>query len=484
MTAISSSYYAAFAAKDARFDGRFFVGVQSTGIYCRPVCRARLPKASNCTFFSTAASAELAGFRPCLLCRPELAPGISVTDGNATLARRAAQLIEAHCSDGLGLELLADRLGYTSRHVRRAFTEELGVTPIQYLQTCRLLLAKQLLTDTELPVVDVAMASGFGSLRRFNGAFKQHYRLSPTMLRRESHPEPKPGITVALGYRPPYEWDAVLSFLAARVITGVELVKDDSYARTARFFTADGRIMSGWLKVTHQAYRQRLLVTLSPSLLPVISQVLSRVRILFDLDCEPRIIADSLESMNEVRPGSLVPGMRVPGCFDPFEMVTRAVLGQQISVKSAGTLAARIADRFGTPIETGIEGLTGAFPTAAEVLQLADNIEEHFGVLGVVSARSRTIAALAAAMEHGELELENSPAPSREVEKLLDIKGIGRWTANYIAMRVMAWPDIFLETDAGIKKALAPLTPKQSLELAESWRPWRSYATFALWNSL
>lgn len=481
------AYYAAFAAKDARFDGRFFVGIASTGIYCRPVCRARLPKPANCTFFSSAAGAEQAGFRPCLLCRPELAPGLANPDGYATLARRTADLIEEHCSAGLDLATIADRLGYTARHVRRVFAAELGVTPVQYLQTSRLLLAKRLLTDTDLAVVDVALASGFGSLRRFNGAFKQHYRLSPTGFRKQLKTAPgqvNPGITVAMGYRPPYQWDAALTFLAGRAITGVEAVDEGGYARTVRIVADDGQVITGWLRVSPQPQKPAVLVTLSPTLLPVISQVLARVRRLFDLDCEPNIIAETLEPMNAIRPGSFVPGLRVPSCFDSFEMACRAVLGQQVTVRTASLLAGRIVQRFGTPIDTGIAGLSHSFPTTTQVLALADDIEEHFGVLGVVSARSRTIVRLADAIERGELDLTNAANPPDQIEKLLAIKGIGPWTANYIAMRALAWPDAFLETDSAIKKALAPRTPKQIRQLAEDWRPWRSYATFGIWNSL
>ncbi|MGI5952157.1 MAG: AlkA N-terminal domain-containing protein [Brooklawnia sp.] len=304
------------------------------------------------------------------------------------------------------------------------------------------------------------------------------------ILHEDAHRADAEGLAAELEYRPPFHWDALLDFLAGRAIGGVEQVVDASYARTARIRRPNGEEVTGWLRVWHRPENHALVVYLSPALLPVSEQVLARVRRLFDLDCAPLVIAEALQPMNELRPGSFVPGIRVPGCFDEFELVCRAVLGQQVSVKSASTLATRITQHFGSPIDTGVAGLTHSFPAPTQVLQLADDIEDQFGRLGVVSARSRTILALAAALHLGEIDLSHSPDPAREMQKLLGIRGIGPWTANYIAMRAMAWPDAFLETDAAIKKALAPRTPRQSLHLAEAWRPWRSYATFALWNSL
>lgn len=480
-----SGLYAAFKAKDARFDGRFFVGISSTGIYCRPVCRARQPRAENCTFFHTAAQAEQAGYRPCLLCRPELAPGASRMDAGASLARRAAAMLEENCGSGQSLEETASRLGCTGRHLRRVFIAEYRVSPVQYLQTCRLLLAKNLLTETDLPVLDVAMAAGFGSLRRFNDLFKNHYRLSPTALRRRMPEEKKrEGITLALGYRPPYRWEEMLAFLAARAITGVEAVRDGRYLRTVRLVTAQGREVHGWVAVGHDAAKNALRLTASESLLPVLPQVLARVRHLFDLHCDPHAVYETLASMNDIRPGLFVLGTRLPGCFDPFEMAARAVLGQQITVKAAGTLAARLVAALGTPLDTGAEGLTHLFPPPAAITELGDAPENHLGPLGITAARARTIGALAEGLARGEIDFGPGAAPEAEMAKLLSLRGIGGWTAGYIAMRAMQWPDAFLETDAGVKNALAPRTPKQLLQIAEAWRPWRSYATVGLWNSL
>lgn len=485
MTESDNALYAAFMAKDSRFDGRFFVGISSTGIYCRPVCRARRPKRENCSFYPTAAQAEQAGYRPCLLCRPELAPGASAADAAGSLARRAARLLEESCGSGLRLAQLAGRLGCTDRHLRRVFAESYKVTPVQYLQTCRLLLAKQLLTDTRLPVLEIAMAAGFGSVRRFNDLFKKHYWLSPTDLRKrtlEGH-RPGHGVTLYLGYRPPYLWDELLRFLAGRAITGVELVKDGHYLRAVHMKTPEGEPVYGWVRVGHEPGKTALGVTVSEGLLGVLPQVLARVRKLFDLGCDPLAVYEILQDMNRIRPGLFHPGTRVPGCWDAFEMAVRAVLGQQITVKAAQTLAARLVKTFGQPVQTGIEGLTHVFPAPETILGL-EEIENHLGPLGVTGARARTILALAQALAGGEVDLDLPAQPEAEMKKLLAIRGIGSWTARYIAMRAMQWPDAFLETDAGVKKALEPRTSKELIHLAENWRPWRSYATVGLWNSL
>jgi len=478
--------YAAFQAKDARFDGRFFVGISSTGIYCRPVCRARQPKPEHCAFYRTAAEAEQAGYRPCLLCRPELAPGRSVADATANLVYRAARMLEESCGSGLSLDALAGRLGCTDRHLRRVFAAEYHVSPVQYLQTCRLLLAKNLLTDTDLPVLDVAMAAGFGSLRRFNDLFKKRYRLTPMALRKQAPEEGARhgGVTLALGYRPPYPWDEMLRFLAGRAISGVDMVKDGEYLRTARFITAEGAHVYGWVRVGHNPKKNVLTVTVSEGLLPVLAQTLARVRHLFDLCCDPDAVYETLRVMNELRPGLCVLGTRLPGCFNAFEMAVRAVLGQQITVKAAGTLASRVARACGTPIQTGIDGLTHVFPAPEDILALDGPIEDRLGPLGVIAARARTIEALARAIVQGEIDIDLPAQPEDEIKKLMAIRGVGSWTAQYIAMRAMAWPDAFLETDAGVKKALQPRTPKELLEMAEAWRPWRSYATVNLWNTL
>lgn len=478
--------YDAFKSKDARFDGRFFVGISSTGIYCRPVCRAKQPKEENCTFFSSAAEAEQAGYRPCLMCRPELAPGTSAVDASSALAQRAARILEENCDSRQSLEELAEKLSCTGRHLRRVFMEEYHVTPIQYLQTCRLLLAKNLLTDTSLSVLDIAMAAGFGSLRRLNDLFLKRYKLSPTALRKNAArgKQHQSEITVSLGYRAPYYWEALLKFFAGRAIDGVELIHDNQYMRTVQLHDKSGKECNGWMCVGHNTKKHVLDVTISESLIPVLQQILTRVRHLFDLYCNPMAVYETLQVMNELQQGLCVPGTRVPGCFDPFEMSVRAILGQQITVKAAGTLAGRIAKKYGTPICTGIEGLTCIFPSAEKILFLGEKIEDQLGALGVIASRSRTIQTLAEALSTKKLHLDYDAKPEDEVKKLMELRGIGSWTAQYIAMRAMGYTDAFLETDAGVKKALQPYSAKEMLALAEKWRPWRSYATVNLWNTL
>ena len=482
----SRAWYAAFKAKDARFDGRFFVGVSSTGIYCRPICPAKLPKEENCTFYESAASAEQAGYRPCLMCRPELAPGAAPIDATSALARRAARLLEENCGSGQNMEEYVHRLGCSDRHLRRAFTAAFKVSPVRYLQTCRLLLAKTLLTDTDLSVTDVAMAAGFGSLRRFNALFKTQYRLSPTALRKQAANAKGNGgdVTLILAYRPPYRWEHMLDFLARRAIPGVETVSGGKYMRTIHYVNAEQKHAYGWLRVGHRPHKNVLTVTVDSALLPALPHLLARVRNLFDLYCYPDAVYETLSAMNDIRPGLCVPGTRLPGCFEPFEMCVRAVLGQQITVKAAGTLAGRLAQAYGTPVETGVEGLTHTFPSARDIANLDGDIANHLGPLGVTRARADTIAALARSMANGGIDFALCVQPEAEIEKLLSVPGIGVWTAQYIAMRAMGWPDAFPHTDHGVKKALAPLSENEILATAEAWRPWRGYATINLWNSL
>lgn len=478
--------YTAFMAKDTRFDGRFFVGISSTGIYCRPVCRAKQPKAENCTFYATAAEAEQAGYRPCLLCRPELAPGTSITDATANLVYRAARMLKESCGSGQGIEEIATRLGCTDRHLRRVFTSEYHVSPVQYLLTCRLHLAKNLLTDTNLSVLDVAMAAGFGSLRRFNDAFKKYYDLTPTDLRKRLSKEKRlsPEITLSLGYRPPYPWEKMLEFLAKRAISGIEVIKNGEYMRTVYFVTAENKQIFGWLRVSHRPKNNTMAVTISETLLPVLPKVLARVRHLFDLHCDPDAVYETLQVMNHIRPELCVLGTRIPGCFDAFEMTIRAILGQQITIKAANTLANRFVQTYGKPIQTDVEGLTHIFPSPEDILSLDGKIENHLGPLGIIASRSKSIYELARMLSKEEIDFEFPQQPEEEIKKLLMVPGIGNWTAQYIAMRTMEWPDAFLETDAGVKKALEPNKPKEILKMAEAWRPWRSYATVNLWNTL
>lgn len=417
-TAQNAAWYAAFKAKDVRFDGRFYVGVSSTGIYCRPVCPAKLPKEENCAFFVTAATAEQAGYRPCLMCRPELAPGAAPIDATSALAGRAARLLEENCGSGQTMEEYVRRLGCSERHFRRAFKDAFKVAPIHYLQTCRLLLAKNLLTDTDLPVLDVAMASGFGSLRRFNDLFRKHYRLSPAALRKHvpSEKESDGDVTLMLGYRPPYQWRRMCEFLAERAIPGVEAVRDGDYMRTVHCLN-DGKRIYGWLRVAHRPQKTALAVTVSSDLLPALPYLLGRVRAMFDLYCHPDAVYETLSAMNAAKPGLCAAGTRLPGCFDPFELAVRAVLGQQITVKAARTLAGRFAETLGTPVATGIDGLTRAFPAAHAVATLQQDIADCLGPLGIMRSRAKTILALAQKIAHGEIDFSTCAQPAEEIKK-------------------------------------------------------------------
>lgn len=482
------AWYAALKAKDARFDGRFFVGVSSTGIYCRPVCRAKLPKPENCSFYTSAASAEQAGFRPCLLCRPELAPGAAPVDATGSLAQRAARLLEENCGSGQTLEEFVIRLGCSDRHLRRAFAKEYSVSPVQYLQTCRLLLAKSLLTDTKLSILDIAMASGFGSLRRMNDLFKKQYRLAPSALRRQLETLPQnDNITLALGFRPPYQWKQMLNFLSARAMPGVELVRGNEYVRTVQLVKEDEKRVCGWVRIGLHPQNNTLAVTINSALLSVLPQVLARVRHLFDLHCDPAAVHEALKTINEIRPGVCALGTRLPGCFDAFEMTVQAILGQQATVKAANALAGKFVESFGTPVATEIKQLTHVFPAPCDITALGGAIVDRLALIGISAAQANSILALARAFEQKEVDFNSYASAELELQKLLNLPGIGPitpWTAQYIAMRAMAWPDAFPHTDHEVKKALGSYTEKEILSMAETWRPWRSYAAINLWNSL
>lgn len=480
--------YGAFEARDARFDGRVYAAISSTGVYCRPVCPYHA-KLEHVTFYATAAEAEEAGYRPCLVCRPETAPGLSNADARKSLARRAASMIQEECSAGDGLEKLSARLGYTDRHVRRVFQDEFGVTPMRFLTTCRLRLAKALLADTDLNMAEVAKASGFKSTRRFNDAFKSHYGLVPSEQRRLSKKrgagvlDGESAIKLRLGYRPPMRFEELLAFFGDRALVGVEMVDESSYTRTARIALTDGSEVSGWLRVEHDPAHNALVLSMSESLLPATSIVVARIRRMFDLDCDPETVFGSLAVLDAIRPGANVYGMRLPGCFDPFETCCRAVLGQQVSVSAANKLAARIVSSIGPRVQMGINGLDRAWPSASEFAAI-DDIAGTLGPLGVIRARSAVIAEIARMVESGDLHFDALADPVEKVNALLSVKGIGPWTANYIAMRAYSYPDAFLEKDSGVAHALPEMTPDERIEAVEPCRPWRSYAVICLWNSL
>lgn len=485
----TAGYYRALAARDRRFDGVFYVGVTSTGIYCRPVCRARTPRRERCRFFNNAAAAERAGFRPCLRCRPELAPGHSSVDAVGRLASAAASRIAEGALNNGDVESLARELGVGSRHLRRVLEREVGVTPVELAQTQRLLLAKRLLTDSELPVTEVAHASGFQSLRRFNALFRARYRLNPTGLRRVhrngtgrsaemigNEEQRNDGvISLSLSYRPPFAWQPLLRFLAARATPGVESVDADRYLRTM----AIGE-HSGWLAVTHAELGDALNVEVSASLVPVLMAVLARLRQLFDLDANPSDIDGHLSREGLAPLVRRTRGLRVPGAIDGFELAVRAILGQQVSVRGATTLAGRFAARFGAPTASG-SPLSRFAPSAERV---ADATVEEVATIGLPRARAASIHALARAAADGDIHLTPGTNARETMRHLTSLPGIGPWTAQYIAMRALRWPDAFPASDLALRRAADMSTPAKLERAAERWSPWRAYAAMHLWSTL
>lgn len=465
------SCYQALLAHDPRFDGAFFVAVKSTKIYCRTVCPAKVPLLKNCTFFPAAAAAENAGYRPCLRCRPELAPGNASVDAVSRLASLAVNRIEDGALADLGIEDLSVEMGISSRHLRRVIEAEFGVAPIQIAQTQRLLLAKRLLTDTDLPITEIAFASGFSSVRRFNAVFLERYKLNPSQLRKSIGEHKNPSLICEVAYRPPFDFKGLLHFLAMRACPGVEAVQDDAYLRTVSI----GK-HSGWIAIRQNVNKNTLAVEISSTLAPVLLSVMARCKRLMDTQAEPAVIAASLGELADGREG-----LRVPGAFNGFELALRAVLGQQVSVKAASTLHGRIARRIGTAIETPFQSLNCLPPSAEALAKLEDSAFEGLGITG---ARIASILALARAVDSGFLSLEPGMDPEQTSAKLKSLPGIGEWTAQYIAMRALAWPDAFPASDLGIKKALGLKGEKQVIERAERWRPWRSYAAMHLWRSL
>jgi AraC family transcriptional regulator of adaptative response / DNA-3-methyladenine glycosylase II len=418
-----------------------------------------------------------------LRCRPELAPGNAPIDDAARIAHLIVQrLQDGSFGEDASLETIAARFGLSSRQIRRIVQSELGVSPIQLLVTRRLLLAKQLLTETRLPVTDIAFASGFSSLRRFNDAFRSRYGLAPSRLRTRAAAENgtldgASTSTLQLAYRPPYDWAGVLEFLAGRALAGVEWVTDEAYARTVRIGER-----TGFIRVSHARAKNTLAMEFTHSLMPVLPAVLIRVRDLFDLDARPDLIAKHLRKDERLAPFvQRTPGLRVPGAFDGFEMGVRAIIGQQVTVKAARTLACRFVAAFGQAFATPFAELHRLTPSAARIA--AAHVDD-IGKLGIVGARARSIIALAAAHVSGDLSLEQRVHhdPSAAIERLAALPGIGQWTAHYIAMRALRWPDAFPKEDIAVRKNLGGVTAKRAEELSQSWRPWRAYAVLHLWR--
>lgn len=480
MNSDGERWYRAVLARDGRFDGLFFTGVVSTGVYCRPVCPAKTPLKRNCRFFRTPAAAEAAGFRPCLRCRPELSP--AALDGNPdSTVQRAVALMQSGDFSYEKIGDIAAELGLSERQMRRLFLREYGLPPVAFAQTQRLLFAKRLLQETSLSMADVAFSAGFGSLRRFNTLFRARYGLVPGDIRRAGGAPPvAEAITLRLAYRPPLAWQRLLDFLAIRAIAGVEAVSGNAYYRT---IDIDGH--RGWLKVEPLAGTDTLLVTLPTTLTPVLMNVLARLRHLFDLDANPLVIAGQLSTDPRLAPLiAAQPGLRVPGAWDGFELAVRAVLGQQVSVRGASTLAARLSQEFGEPATTPHEAIIRFSPGAKA---LSGATPEQIATIGLPLKRATTLHALARAVAAGELRLRAGADPAATMERLKGIVGIGDWTAQYIVMRALRWPDAFPAGDLGLRKALGdngPMREGELLRLAETWRPWRAYAAVYLWDSL
>jgi AraC family transcriptional regulator of adaptative response / DNA-3-methyladenine glycosylase II len=469
----SDACYRAVRARDRRFDGRFFVGITSTHIYCRPVCTARPANRKNMRFYSHAAAAEGAGFRPCLRCRPERAPGMAPVDAVGRLVGAAMAGIEEHALSSARVGDLAASLGISDRHLRRVTEAELGVSPIELAQTQRLLLAKRLLRETSLTQTDIAFASGFGSVRRFNALFKSRYGLSPRTMRGKGIDADT--LSVQLEFRPPLAWSHLLAYLRLRGIPGVEMTDATHYRRTVSIGEA-----KGWIAVSMHDDRA-LNLELSPSLTAVIGAVIGRVKHLFDLGAAPDSVSMVLQQDEILAPTvRRLPGLRVAGAFDGFELGVRTVLGQQVSIKGASTIAGRWAQAFGELITTPFPELNRLSPTAE---RMAGVSAEEIIALGMVGARARCLVGLAQAVAERRIVLAFAANVEEQIEHLMRLPGIGHWTANYIAMRALHWPDAFPTGDLVLMRA-AQSTQKQLQQRSEAWRPWRAYAAHYLWQSL
>jgi AraC family transcriptional regulator, regulatory protein of adaptative response / DNA-3-methyladenine glycosylase II len=455
--------YEAVLAHDRRFDGWFFIGVTSTGVYCRPVCPVRPPKRENCRFFPSQAAAEQAGFRPCMRCRPELAPGNGLLDLSGNLAAAAASLIEHGFLNGAGVDALARRIGVTERHLRRIFSAQFGVSLVEFAQTQRLLMAKRLLTDTALPLATVASAAGFGSVRRFNDLFVRRYGFNPSRLRNGSVNADGGNMTFTLPYRPPFAWPALVQFLAQRRIAGVEHVDEHVYARTVELPHGKGRL-SGWLTLSHVPQRCTIAVTVAPTLTPVIPIVLARVRQLLDLDSRPDIVDAHLGPL-----AGALPGLRVPGAFDGFEVALQAILARATPASETRAQMSRLAAQFGTRVESAPFCLTHAFVSAATLASVprATLVEQ-----GIAPARAEAIRALASAVAQEDIVLEPMAPLEETLGKLRVLPAMDEWTVQCIAMRALGWPNAFPEDD--------PVLAKQ--RDASQWAPWRAYAALHLWR--
>ena len=477
--------YLALTTRDARFDGRFFTGVKTTGIYCRPVCPARRPLRKNVLFFDSAAQAQDAGFRPCLRCRPESSPDLGAWKGTSNTVARALALIEAGVLDAADIEGLANRLGLGERQLRRLFRKHLGVSPVAVAQTRRVLLAKQLIHETRLPMTEVALASGFGSVRRFNETFQALYDRPPARLRRSGGADRSARgewLRLRLPYTPPYDWDWMMVFQAAHIVAGVEVASPKLYARSIAIGDDVGLI------TVEQGKGTTLDVGVRFANLAALPAIISRVRRKFDLAADPRAINDHLGQDAILAPMIAArPGLRSPGAWDGFELAVRAILGQQISVAAACKLGARLTAAHGRALPSEfagmIPGVTHVFPSAAELAGV------DLSGMPMPRSRSKALEGLAAAAAADPALLAPRRNLEHAIETLKALPGVGEWTAQYIAMRELRESDAFPAADVALMRALqVPGSPRPTaaevLARAEAWRPWRAYACFHLWASL
>jgi AraC family transcriptional regulator, regulatory protein of adaptative response / DNA-3-methyladenine glycosylase II len=474
--------YRAVQSRDRRFDGVFYTAVRTTGIYCRPSCPARTPSPGNVTFHPTAASAHSAGYRACKRCLPDATPGSPEWDVAADVAGRAMRLIADGLVDREGVDGLARRVGYTPRHLGRLLTQELGAAPLALARARRAQSARVLIETTDLPLTDVAFAAGFASVRQFNETLREIYAASPTELRGRRGGTPTRGtVTMRLPVRTPYDGRALFDFLAVRAVPGVEVVRDDVYARTLRLPHGHGTLELRLPESDVVGETAVAEATFSLSDLRDLSAASERTRRLLDADCDPVAVAAALGDDDVLGPVvAAAPGLRVPGHVDGEEVAVRAVLGQQVSVAGARTVAARFVQQWGERVDTDVPGLTHLFPSSATIA------EQDPEALPMPRARGRALVGMCAALASGDIVLDRGADRDDVRDALLALPGIGPWTADYIALRALGHPDVFLPTDIGIRDALRGLghDPSRAADLGEQWRPWRSYAQVHLWNTL
>jgi AraC family transcriptional regulator of adaptative response / DNA-3-methyladenine glycosylase II len=461
-------------SRDARFDGRFFIAVRTTGIYCRPICPARTPREQNVAYYVSAAAAEEGGFRACRRCRPETAPGTPAWRGTSSTVARALRLIEEGALDGSGVPDLAARLGVGERQLRRLFAEHIGASPLGVARTRRAHFARRLIDETALPMAHVAATSGFGSLRQFNDAIRSSFGAPPSELRRRGGASRAAG-GLRLPFRAPLAWPALLAHLELRAIPGVEEVTDTAYRRCVASEEGGARIE------VRCADDEGALVLRVEGVPSDWIGLAARVRRLFDLAADPLRIAEDLGRDAILRPVLRAhPGLRLPGAFDTFESAVRTVLGQQVSVRGASTLAGRIVKTHGTTLLSDGDGPSSVFP-GPQTLAEAD-----LAGIGLPGARARAIRELAAAVAEGRVRLDGSRERDETVEALCALPGIGPWSAEVIALRALGDPDAFPAGDLGLRKALgepgAPAPEAEVARHAQAWRPWRGYAAQLLWS--